>query len=54
MKGEPLGAISEDEVYEAVLTGEIVETYPDDKPYPERLDSRSHKKWAADPSRCCV
>jgi len=37
MREEPLGCILEQEVYEAVLAGEIIEDYPDDTPYPSCL-----------------
>ncbi len=37
MQNEPFGAISEQEVYEAVLSGEVIEEYPDDTPYPSVL-----------------
>lgn len=30
-------SISEDEVKKSILTGEIIENYPDDKPYPSNL-----------------
>jgi len=33
MRNEEFGRIVEQEVYEAVLSGEIIENYPDDKPY---------------------
>jgi len=34
MRNEEFGRILEREVYEAVSNGEIIEEYPDDKPYP--------------------
>ena len=37
MVGEELGRILEKEVHESVLSGEVIEEYPDDKPYPSRL-----------------
>lgn len=37
MKNEELGKIFEHEVYEAVCTGEVIEEYPDDRPYPSVL-----------------
>lgn len=37
MKQEPFGEISEQEVYEAISTGEVIEEYPDDTPYPSAL-----------------
>ena len=37
MRDRPLGRILEQEVYEAVLAGEIIEDYPDDTPYPSCL-----------------
>ncbi len=37
MKHEELGQIREHEVYEAIRTGEVIENYPDDTPYPSML-----------------
>ncbi|MBM3135087.1 MAG: DUF4258 domain-containing protein [Chloroflexi bacterium] len=37
MRDDPCGRILEQEVSEAVLTGEIIEDYPDDTPYPSCL-----------------
>ena len=37
MRNEPFGRILEQEVYEAVSAGEIIEDYPDDTPYPSCL-----------------
>lgn len=37
MEAEELGEISDQEVYEAVLNGKIIEDYPKDKPYPSCL-----------------
>ena len=37
MRLEEFGAICEQEVFEAILSGEIIERYPDDKPYPSVL-----------------
>lgn len=37
MEVEELGEIIEEEVFEAVLTGKIIETYPEDEPYPSCL-----------------
>jgi hypothetical protein len=37
METEELGEIKEEEVFEAILNGKIIETYPDDKPYPSSL-----------------
>jgi len=37
MKGERFGHILEKEVYEAVCSGEVVEEYPKDAPYPSAL-----------------
>lgn len=34
MEAEEFGQIKEKEVYEAVLNGKIIETYPEDMPYP--------------------
>jgi len=34
MRSEEHGLIREEEVYEAVLKGEIIESYKDDQPYP--------------------
>lgn len=33
MREEPFGRIAENEVYEALLDGEVIEDYPDDTPY---------------------
>ena len=37
MKNEEFGRILEREVYEAVCNGEVIEEYPEDKPYPSVL-----------------
>ncbi len=37
MELEEHGEIHEDEVHEAVLSGRIIENYPDDEPYPSCL-----------------
>ena len=37
MDGEPLGIIHIEEVLQVLDTGEIIEEYPDDKPYPSCL-----------------
>ena len=37
MRSEELGPIREREVFEAVQTGEVIESYEDDKPYPSAL-----------------
>lgn len=37
MENEELGRIFEHEVYEAVCSGEVIEEYPEDKPYPSVL-----------------
>ena len=37
MRSEELGPIREEEVFEAVQTGEVIESYEDDKPYPSAL-----------------
>ncbi len=37
MKNEEFGQIKEHEVYEAICTGEVIEEYPDDIPYPSLL-----------------
>lgn len=37
MRVEEFGPIADQEVYEAVWNGEIIETYPDDTPYPSIL-----------------
>ena len=37
MQAEEFGQITDHEVYEAVCTGEVLETYPDDTPYPSVL-----------------
>ena len=37
MQGEDFGEISEREVCDAVLRGQIIARYPDDRPYPSCL-----------------
>ena len=37
MENEELGQIREREVHEAVLSGKIIESYPEDEPYPSCL-----------------
>lgn len=37
MQEEEFGLITDQEVYEAICTGEVIETYPDDTPYPSVL-----------------
>jgi len=37
MQSEPFGLIRVDEVLTALNTGEIIEEYPDDQPYPSCL-----------------
>jgi hypothetical protein len=37
MEDEDFGEIKDDEVFEAVSTGKIIESYPDDEPYPSCL-----------------
>lgn len=37
MFAEEFGIITDREVYEALCRGEIIESYPDDKPYPSVL-----------------
>ncbi len=37
MREEEFGPISDQELYEAVCVGEVLETYPDDTPYPSIL-----------------
>ncbi|MBI3950172.1 MAG: DUF4258 domain-containing protein [Acidobacteria bacterium] len=37
MRAEEFGLITDQEVYEAICTGEVIETYPDDTPYPSVL-----------------
>lgn len=34
MRDEEFGAITDQEVYEALQAGEVIEMYPDDTPYP--------------------
>ena len=40
---EEFGRIYEQEVYEAICTGEVIEEYPDDAPYPSSLIYRTTK-----------
>ncbi len=37
MESEELGVISDSEIFEAVLSAEVIEEYPNDKPYPSCL-----------------
>ena len=37
MEAEEFGEIKEREVYEAILEGKIIESYPEDEPYPSCL-----------------
>ncbi len=37
MESEEFGVISDSEIFEAVLSAEIIEEYPNDKPYPSCL-----------------
>lgn len=37
MRVEEFGPITDQEVYEAISSGEVIETYYDDKPYPSVL-----------------
>jgi hypothetical protein len=37
MQHEEFGPIADQEVYEALQTAEVIETYPDDTPYPSVL-----------------
>lgn len=37
METEEFGRILDNEVYEAVCNGEVIEEYPDDRPYPSFL-----------------
>jgi len=37
MVEEPLGVIADQEVFSAACAAEVIETYPDDKPYPSVL-----------------
>ena len=37
MEGEEFGEIIDEEIFEAILTGKIIESYPDDEPYPSCL-----------------
>lgn len=37
MENEEFGRIFEKEVYEAICSGEVIEEYPEDKPYPSVL-----------------
>lgn len=37
MRTEVFGRIREEEVFEAVMNGEVIEVYRDDKPYPSML-----------------
>jgi hypothetical protein len=37
MQEEEFGSITDQEVYEAICRSEVIETYPDDTPYPSVL-----------------
>lgn len=37
MRDEPFGRIFEQEVFQAIIAGEMIETYPQDTPYPSCL-----------------
>jgi hypothetical protein len=37
IQNEPLGHILEEEVFESIMAGEIIEDYSDDQPYPSCL-----------------
>jgi hypothetical protein len=37
MREEEFGPITDQELYEAICRGEVIEMYPDDKPYPSVL-----------------
>jgi len=37
MREEEFGPITDHELYEAICTGEVIESYPDDAPYPSVL-----------------
>ena len=37
MEGEESGEILDEEIFETVLTGKIIESYPEDEPYPSCL-----------------
>ncbi|MDZ7336746.1 MAG: DUF4258 domain-containing protein [candidate division KSB1 bacterium] len=37
MENEEFGQIKEHEVFESILSGQIIESYPDDEPYPSVL-----------------
>jgi hypothetical protein len=37
MRSEELGSITDQEVYEAAYSGEVIEVYSDDQPYPSVL-----------------
>ena len=37
MEEEEFGEIKEHEVFETIISGKVIETYPDDKPYPSVL-----------------
>lgn len=37
MEDEEFGEITQDEVYEAIVKGKVIETYPEDEPYPSYL-----------------
>ena len=37
MEDEEFGSICKEEVYESIVNGQIIEEYPDDRPYPSCL-----------------
>ena len=44
MRTEEFGQIEDEEVYQAVCSGEVIEEYPDDSPYPSVLIFGKTKK----------
>ena len=52
MREEEFGAITDQELYEAICTSEEIETYPDDTPYPSVLIFGTTNAGRALPTVC--
>jgi hypothetical protein len=37
MEADEFGEIRDEEIYEAIMDGKVLESYPDDEPYPSCL-----------------
>ena len=54
MEFEELGRIFDNEIYESIVTGEIIEKYMDDKPYPSYLVNGTTKSGRPLHSVCAI